>query len=86
MIHEFVEWRKFWSMPRTEAPGNICVPDAAEQYGLQINRNGMCSCPFHEGRHLSMKLNERYFYCFGCEAAGDVILRLSASSGRLEMQ
>ena len=52
---------------------NICVPDAAEHYGLQINRNGMCSCPFHEDRHPSMKLNERYFYCFGCGATGDVI-------------
>ena len=30
---------------------NICVPDAAEHYGLQVNRNGMCSCPFHEDRH-----------------------------------
>ena len=52
---------------------NICVPDAAEYYGLQVNRNGMCSCPFHEDRHPSMKLNERYFYCFGCGATGDVI-------------
>ena len=32
-----------------------------------------CSCPFHEDRHPSMKLNERYFYCFGCGATGDVI-------------
>ena len=52
---------------------NIRVPDAAEHYGLQAGRNGMCSCPFHEDRHPSMKLNERYFYCFGCGATGDVI-------------
>lgn len=52
---------------------NICVPDAAEHYGLQVNRNGMCSCPFHEDQHPSMKLNERYFFCFGCGATGDVI-------------
>jgi len=51
---------------------NICVPDAAEHYGLQVSRNGMCSCPFHEDRHPSMKLNERYFYCFGCGTGGDV--------------
>ena len=31
---------------------NICVPDAAEHYGLQVNRNGMCSCPFHEDRRM----------------------------------
>jgi len=52
---------------------NICVPDAAEYYGLQVNRNGMCSCPFHEDKNPSMKLNEQYFYCFGCGATGDVI-------------
>ena len=52
---------------------NICVPDAAEHYELQVNRNGMCHCPFHEDRHPSMKLNKRYFYCFGCGATGDVI-------------
>ena len=33
----------------------------------------MCSCPFHEDQHPSMKLNEQYFYCFGCGATGDVI-------------
>ena len=52
---------------------NICVPDAAEHYGLQVNRNGMTCCPFHDDRHPSMKLNERYFYGFGCGATGDVI-------------
>ena len=52
---------------------NICVPNVAKHYGLQVNRNGMCSCPFHEDQHPSMKLNERYFYCFGCGATGDVI-------------
>ena len=33
---------------------NISGPDAAEHYELQVNRNGMCSCPFHEDRHPSM--------------------------------
>lgn len=52
---------------------NICVPDAAKHYGLSVGHNGMVCCPFHEDRHPSMKLNERYFYCFGCGATGDVI-------------
>ena len=43
---------------------NICVPDAAELYGLQVSRNRMCSCPFHEDRHPSMKLNETVFLLF----------------------
>lgn len=51
----------------------ISVKDAAEHYGLKVNRNGMACCPFHNDRHPSLKLNEDYFYCFGCGATGDVI-------------
>lgn len=51
----------------------ISVKDAAEQYGLKVNRNDMACCPFHNDRHPSLKLNEDYFYCFGCGATGDVI-------------
>ena len=51
----------------------VQVPEAAAYYGLQVSRNGMACCPFHDDRHPSMKLNERYFYCFGCGATGDVI-------------
>ncbi|WP_122788873.1 CHC2 zinc finger domain-containing protein [Intestinibacillus sp. Marseille-P6563] len=51
----------------------VRVPEAAAYYGLQVSRNGMVCCPFHDDRHPSMKLNERYFYCFGCGATGDVI-------------
>ena len=51
----------------------ISVKQAAEHYGQQVNRNGMACCPFHNDRHPSMKLNEDYFFCFGCGAKGDVI-------------
>ena len=51
----------------------IGVKQAAEHYGLKVNRNGMACCPFHHDRHPSMKLNEDYFFCFGCGAKGDVI-------------
>ena len=51
----------------------VRVPEAAAYYGLHVSRNGMACCPFHDDRHPSMKLNERYFYCFGCGATGDVI-------------
>ena len=46
---------------------------AAEHYGLRVLPNGMTCCPFHEDRHPSLKLNEDFFYCFGCHASGDVI-------------
>ena len=46
---------------------------AAERYGLPIQQGSMIRCPFHADRTPSMKLNEDYFYCFGCGASGDVI-------------
>ena len=57
----------------TTVKAAVTVRQAAEHYGLQVSRNGMTCCPFHDDRHPSMKLNERYFYCFGCGATGDVI-------------
>lgn len=51
----------------------VSVRQAAEHYGLEVGRSGMVCCPFHNDRHPSMKLNEHYFYCFGCGATGDVI-------------
>ena len=51
----------------------VSVKEAAEYYGLEVNRGSMVCCPFHADRTPSMKLNEDYFYCFGCGATGDVI-------------
>ena len=51
----------------------ISVKQAAEHYGLKVNRSGMTCCAFRSGRHPSLKLNEDYFFCFGCGAKGDVI-------------
>ena len=35
-------------------------------------------CCLHNDRTPSMKLNEEYFYCFGCGAHGDVVLSCAA--------
>lgn len=51
----------------------ISIKQAAKHYGLNVDRNGMACCPFHNDRHPSLKLNEDYFFCFGCGAKGDVI-------------
>ena len=51
----------------------VTLRQAADHYGLKTNRSGMVCCPFHDDRHPSMKLNEDYFYCFGCGATGDVV-------------
>ena len=46
--------------------------EAAEYYGLEVDRSGMACCPFHEDHTPSLKLDER-FHCFGCGEDGDVI-------------
>ena len=52
---------------------SVTVREAAERYGIEVKRGGMAYCPFHDDKNPSMKLNEEYFYCFGCGATGDVI-------------
>ena len=50
----------------------VTTRQAAERYGLSVNRSGMVKCPFHEDHNPSMKVDDR-FYCFGCGTSGDVI-------------
>ena len=50
----------------------VTARQAAESFGVVVNRSGMAICPFHEDHTPSLKLNQRY-YCFGCGATGDVI-------------
>ena len=45
---------------------------AAESYGIEVRRNGMALCPFHDDHEPSLKVDNRY-HCFGCNADGDVI-------------
>jgi len=51
---------------------SVTTRQVAERYGIHVNRNGMCVCPFHNDKNPSMKVDRR-FYCFGCGATGDVI-------------
>ena len=55
-----------------EIKAYVTARQAAEQYGIKINRNKMACCPFHDDRHPSMKIDQNY-YCFACGAKGDVI-------------
>lgn len=50
----------------------VTTRQAAEMYGLKVNRSGMACCPFHNDKHPSMKVDQGY-YCFACGAKGDVI-------------
>ena len=38
-----------------QVKGYVTAGQAAEQYGIKINRNKMACCPFHNDRHPSMK-------------------------------
>ena len=51
---------------------HVTTRQVVEYYGLKVGRNGMASCPFHDDKHPSMKVDSGY-YCFGCGAHGDAI-------------
>lgn len=51
----------------------VDVPIAARHYGVEVHRGNMALCPFHRERHPSCKLYADHYYCFGCQAHGDVI-------------
>ena len=51
----------------------ITVRQVGEMYGMGPDRHGMVRCPFHSDSDPSMKLNDTYYYCFGCGANGDAI-------------
>ena len=56
-----------------EVKSLVDVPTAARSYGVEVHRGNMALCPFHRERHPSCKLYEDHYYCFGCQAHGDVI-------------
>lgn len=53
----------------------VSALDVARALGLNVDRHGRCSCPFHHGADRNMKVWEgnRGFYCFVCHAGGDCI-------------
>ena len=42
----------------------VPVRQAAEHYGLKVNRNGMACCPFHNDRHLNTRKKLFHFVLF----------------------
>lgn len=54
---------------------SVSALDAGRELGLRPDRSGRCKCPLHESLRENMKLwqDDRGFYCFQCNAAGDVI-------------
>ena len=50
----------------------VTTRQAAESFGLTVDKHGMALCPFHDDHNPSLKLDKRY-YCFACGESGDVI-------------
>ena len=57
----------------TTVKAAVTVRQAAEHYGLQVSRNGMALCPFHNDRHPSLYISNDHYHCFACGEHGDVI-------------
>ena len=50
----------------------VTARQAAESYGVKVQRNGMACCPFHNDKNPSMKIDKTY-QCFACNVGGDSI-------------
>ena len=51
----------------------VSCREAAERYGVEVNRYSMALCPFHNDRHPSLYVADDHYYCFACREHGDVI-------------
>ena len=52
---------------------NVNLREAAELYGIDVNRYSKALCPFHNDRHPSLYVADDHYYCFACGEHGDVI-------------
>ena len=52
---------------------SINTREAAENYGIEVNRYGKALCPFHNDRHPSMVVYDDHYHCFACGEHGAVI-------------
>lgn len=56
----------------SEVKEYLTARQVAEYYGLQVKRNGLACCPFHDDKHPSMKIDTNY-HCFACGVGGDAV-------------
>ena len=52
---------------------NVNLWEAAELYGIDVNRYSKALCPFHNDRHPSLYVADDHYHCFACGEHGDVI-------------
>jgi hypothetical protein len=51
------------------------ISDVAKKYGLDTDKKGITTCPFHYDTSPSLHLDSKknIFHCFGCGAKGNII-------------
>lgn len=51
------------------------ITDVAKSYGLDTDKKGKTTCPFHKDTKPSLMLNNKknIFHCFGCGIKGNII-------------
>ncbi len=64
----------------SEVKEHLTARQVAEYYGLQVKRNGLACCPFHDDKHPSMKIDKNY-HCFACGVGGDAVDYVSRMFG-----
>jgi len=68
-------------MTSEEIKQRYLMTDVLSRYGMQPNRAGFISCPFHRERTASMKIYKDSYYCFGCGANGDIFTFIEGYEG-----
>lgn len=58
-----------------EVKSRLDIADVAEHYGIELNKQNKCCCPFHTEKTASFQVypKSQSFYCFGCGVGGDLV-------------
>ena len=58
-----------------ETKNRLDIIEVAEYYGIGLNKQNKCCCPFHTEKTPSFSISRKkqMFHCFGCNISGDVI-------------
>ena len=50
---------------------NVNLREAAELYGIDVNRYSKALCPFHNDRHPSLLVADEHYYQCRCDSGDD---------------
>lgn len=58
-----------------EIKSKLDIIEVAKYYGIELNKQNKCCCPFHTEKTPSFSISRKkqMFHCFGCNVGGDVI-------------